>query len=111
MTVTRKLHAVGKAQKNVAGAKKAPRDAGDCWTWTAICADTKLIPSWYVGGRDSDAAIIFMDDLAGRQGNRRRRCGLAALFPSSGGCSAGNLGALLLRKRFGAGGAALRASL
>src|SRR5207248_6087670 len=57
-------------QKTVACAKKAPRDAGDCWTWTAICADTKLIPSWYVGGRDSDAAIIFMDDLAGRLANR-----------------------------------------
>src|SRR2546423_3374828 len=28
-------------QKTVACAKKAPRDAGDCWTWTAICADTK----------------------------------------------------------------------
>src|SRR3954451_6548615 len=49
-------------QKNVASAKKALRKASDCWTWTAICADTKLIPSWYVGGRDSDAAIIFMDD-------------------------------------------------
>src|SRR6266436_6169546 len=57
-------------QKNVAAAKKAPRNAGDCWTWTAIDADTKLIPSWYVGGRDSDAAIIFMDDLASRLANR-----------------------------------------
>ena len=43
-------------QKNVAKAKAAPADAGDVWTWTAIDADTKLIPSWYVGGRDSDAA-------------------------------------------------------
>src|SRR6266852_190472 len=51
-------------QKNVATSKKAPADAGDVWTWTAIDADTKLIPSWFVGGRDSDAAIIFMDDLA-----------------------------------------------
>jgi hypothetical protein len=48
-------------QKNVATAKTAPVDAGDVWTWTAIDADTKLIPSWFVGGRDSDAAIIFMD--------------------------------------------------
>jgi hypothetical protein len=30
---------------------------------SAIDADTKLIPSWFVGRRDSDAAIIFMDDL------------------------------------------------
>src|SRR5437016_2932701 len=57
-------------QKNVAGAKKAPADAGDVWTWTAIDADTKLIPSWFVGGRDSDAAIIFMDDLKSRLANR-----------------------------------------
>jgi IS1 family transposase len=57
-------------QKNVAGAKKAPANAGDVWTWTAIDADTKLIPSWFVGGRDSDAAIIFMDDLASRLANR-----------------------------------------
>jgi IS1 family transposase len=57
-------------QKNVAGAKKAPANAGGVWTWTAIDADTKLIPSWFVGGRDSDAAIIFMDDLMSRLANR-----------------------------------------
>jgi IS1 family transposase len=57
-------------QKNVPGAKKAPPNAGDVWTWTAIDADTKLIPSWFVGGRDSDAAIIFMDDLRSRLANR-----------------------------------------
>ena len=57
-------------QKNVALAKKAPPQAGDAWTWTAIDADTKLIPSWYVGGRDSDAAMIFMEDLASRLANR-----------------------------------------
>jgi len=57
-------------QKNVATAKAAPTNAGDVWTWTAIDADTKLIPSWFVGGRDSDAAIIFMNDLASRLANR-----------------------------------------
>jgi IS1 family transposase len=57
-------------QKNVARAKAAPANAGDAWTWTAIDADTKLIPSWFVGGRDSDAAMIFMDDLASRLANR-----------------------------------------
>jgi len=57
-------------QKNVAKAKTAPVGAGDVWTWTAICADTKLIPSWYIGDRDSDAAIIFIDDLASRLANR-----------------------------------------
>jgi IS1 family transposase len=57
-------------QKNVATEKAAPLDAGDVWTWTAIDADTKLIPSWFVGARDSDAAIIFMDDLRSRLANR-----------------------------------------
>lgn len=57
-------------QKNVPLAKKAPPQAGDAWTWTAIDADTKLIPSWFVGGRDSDAAMIFMEDLASRLANR-----------------------------------------
>ncbi len=57
-------------QKNVPLAKKAPPQAGDVWTWTAIDADTKLIPSWFVGGRDSDAAMIFMEDLASRLANR-----------------------------------------
>ncbi len=57
-------------QKNVATAKAAPAKAGDVSTWTAIDADTKIMPSWFVGGRDSDSAIIFMDDLASRLANR-----------------------------------------
>jgi IS1 family transposase len=58
-----------KAQ-NAAGAKAAPAQAGDIWTWTAIDADTKLIPSWYVGRRDADAATIFINDLAVRLASR-----------------------------------------
>lgn len=57
-------------QKNVATAKAAPEVAGDIWTWTAIDADTKLIPSWYVGARDSDAAQHFIGDLALRLASR-----------------------------------------
>src|ERR1700732_2177482 len=53
-------------QKNVATAKAAPEGAGDTWTWTAIDADTKFIASWFVGGRDSECAMQFMDDLARR---------------------------------------------
>src|ERR1700676_5039120 len=30
--------------------------AGDVWTWAAIDADTKLIPSWIVGPRDGVTA-------------------------------------------------------
>jgi IS1 family transposase len=57
-------------QKNVARAKTAPVGAGDIWTWCGICADTKLVASWYVGARDSAAAMTFMDDLAPRLANR-----------------------------------------
>lgn len=57
-------------QKNVAAAKAAPDWAGDTWTWTAIDADTKLVASWLVGGRDGGYAIAFMDDLRERLANR-----------------------------------------
>lgn len=56
--------------KNVASAKSAPAEAGDIWTWTAIDADTKLIPSWYVGNRDAVAAQHFIGDLALRLASR-----------------------------------------
>jgi len=57
-------------QKNVAAAKAAPEWAGDTWTWTAIDADSKLIVSYFVGGRDGECAMEFMDDLASRLANR-----------------------------------------
>src|SRR3712207_5648318 len=56
--------------KNVAGAKAPPPGAGDIWTWMAIGADGKLIPSYYVGARDADAAKVFIADFAGRLANR-----------------------------------------
>lgn len=40
------------------------------WTFTAICADTKLVPSWLVGERTSDDAEIFLTDLASRMADR-----------------------------------------
>ena len=57
-------------QKNVPTAKAAPKGAGDIWTWVGLDADSKLVLSWHVGGRDSEAAMIFMDDLAKRLANR-----------------------------------------
>lgn len=56
--------------KNVEAAKDAPEQAGDVWTWTAIDADTKLIVTYLVGGRDADCAVEFMDDLSTRLANR-----------------------------------------
>lgn len=57
-------------QANVPNMKQPVENAGDTWTWTAIEADTKLLISWLVGGRDSDYAIAFMDDLRERLANR-----------------------------------------
>ena len=56
--------------KNAKPALKAAGAAGDVWLWVATDTDTKLVTSWHVGGRDSDSAIVFMDDLAQRLANR-----------------------------------------
>ncbi|MGI8548599.1 MAG: IS1 family transposase [Gemmatimonadaceae bacterium] len=55
----------GAKQKN---ATKAGQ--GDLWTYTAICADTKLALSWLVGPRSSASTRAFMLDVASRLGNR-----------------------------------------
>jgi len=52
--------------RNVPDEKRGTFGYGDVWTWTAICADTKLVPSWLVGTRDADSAYVFMQDLAER---------------------------------------------
>ncbi|MCY4384577.1 MAG: IS1 family transposase [Nitrospinae bacterium] len=56
-------------QKNLPNTQAAPEVAGDVWTWTAICADTKLVPSWRVGVRSGDTATDFMIDLRDRLAN------------------------------------------
>ncbi len=57
-------------EKNVATAKAAPDDAGDVWTWTALDADSKLIVSYLIGGRDAGYANEFMQDVASRMASR-----------------------------------------
>jgi IS1 family transposase len=56
--------------KNVGAMKTPVESAGDVWTWTGIDADSKLIVSWLVGGRDGEYAMAFMDDLRSRLANR-----------------------------------------
>ena len=58
---------IGPKDKNVTPElrEKNP-DAGSVWTWTALCADTKLIISCLVGGRDAGYAHAFMQDVASR---------------------------------------------
>jgi IS1 family transposase len=60
---------VGAKEKHVPVAEKG-RGRGDVWTWTAICAETKIIPCWLIGGRDAETAFVFLEDLASRLANR-----------------------------------------
>ncbi len=57
-------------QKNVPEQFKGTPGYGDVWTFTAVCADTKLVPSWLVGERTADDADVFLRDLAGRMEGR-----------------------------------------
>ncbi len=57
-------------ERNVPNKYKGQFGYGDVWTWTAICADSKLIPSWLVGNRDGDTAYVFINDLASRLKHR-----------------------------------------
>lgn len=72
--------------KNVAAAKAAPDGAGDTWTCTALDADSKLIISYLVGGRDAEFAIVFMQDVAERLDGRMQLTtdGLTQGIPRSG---------------------------
>src|ERR1039458_3260302 len=56
--------------KNVPAEFQGQFGYGDVWTWTAIDADTKLVPCWHVGTRGAEAATTFMRDLASRLANR-----------------------------------------
>ncbi len=57
-------------EKNVPQELKGIFGVGDVWTWTAICADTKLVPAWLVANRSLEAATIFINDLATRLNHR-----------------------------------------
>jgi IS1 family transposase len=58
-------------QKNVTPALRAKNAAaGDCWTWVALDADSKLVVSWMVGKRNWHTAQQFALDIKGRLANR-----------------------------------------
>lgn len=57
-------------QKNVAPEHEGQLGFGDVYTWTSICAETKLVPSFLIGKRDSEYAYLFIDDLAKRFSSR-----------------------------------------
>ena len=71
-------------QKNVQYAKKAPPEAGDTWTWTALDADSKLMITWLIGPRHEGSAYDLMMDLSERVPNRIQLTtdGLASYLPA-----------------------------
>ncbi len=91
-------------QRNVATAKRLDLAFGDVWTWTAIDADSKLILSYLVGGRDSDYAIGFMDDLRSRLANRVQLTsdGHKAYLEAVEGAFGGDIDYAMLVKLYGA---------
>ena len=90
--------------KNTATAKRLDLAYGDVWTWTAIDADSKLIVSWLVGGRDSDYALGFMDDLASRLDTRVQLTtdGHKAYLEAVEGAFGGDIDYAMLVKLYGA---------
>lgn len=91
-------------QRNVGAAKKAPEQAGDTWTWTALDADSKLILSFFVGGRDGECAMWFMDDVRARLANRVQLTsdGHKAYLEAVEGAFGGDIDYAMLIKLYGA---------
>jgi IS1 family transposase len=57
-------------QKNVPEQHRGTWGYGDVWTFTAIDAETKLVPTWMVGERTIDDALAFLADLKDRLAGR-----------------------------------------
>jgi len=56
--------------KNLPEEKRGVFGFGSVWTWTALCADTKLICAWRIGSRGASTAYSLMHDVAGRLAHR-----------------------------------------
>ena len=57
-------------EKHVPKDKQGKFGYGNIWTWVAVDADTKLVPSWLVAERNLTAATAFMQDVASRLKHR-----------------------------------------
>jgi IS1 family transposase len=60
---------VGKKQRHVTSDDDKSR-VGDTWTFVAIDAETKLVPSFLVGKREAQSTRAFIADVASRLKNR-----------------------------------------
>ena len=93
----------GAKAKNAAAMKNPVDGAGDTWTWTAIEADTKLLIGHFVGGRDGECAMWFIDDLASRLANRVQLTsdGHKAFLEAVEGAFGGDVDYAVLNKIYG----------
>jgi IS1 family transposase len=90
--------------KNVPAARQGEHGVGSVWTWTAICVDTKLIPTWFVGQRTAVDGFQFMMDLRTRLKYRPQITtdGLAAYASAIGFAFGAQVDWAVLQKDYGA---------
>jgi IS1 family transposase len=91
-------------EKNVPPGKAGEFGFGDIWTWTAIDADTKLVPSWLVGERTISDAWVFLSDLKSRLHDSRIQLttdGLRNYLTVVDGLWADNIDFAMLHKIYG----------
>jgi IS1 family transposase len=90
-------------EKNVPAEKQGRFGYGSVWTWTAIDADSKLVPCWMLGTRDADAATAFLSDLASRLAHRVQLTsdGHKAYFEAIQGAFGADVDYAMLRKLYG----------
>ena len=93
-------------QKNVPDEFQDTFGYGDVWTWTAIDADTKLVPSWLVGERTMADCYTFLADLKSRLKNCRIQLttdGLGHYLRIVDGLWADDIDFAMLHKNYGCG--------
>ncbi len=94
-------------QKNVPEDEQGELGYGDVWTWTAIDADTKLVPTWLVGERTMANAAVFLMDLKSRLRDSRIQLttdGLSHYLRVVDGLWADNIDFAMLHKIYGGRG-------
>lgn len=86
-------------EKNVSPERQGQLGYGDVYTWTSICADTKLVPSFLVGRRDAEYANAFIEDLSHRLANRAQLTtdGYKCYLEAVEGAFQGDIAAMLVK--------------
>lgn len=94
-----------KEAKRLKATKNYSDQNGDVWVWICTCADTKLVPSFFVGKRDTYAAHSLMVDLSERLDGRKFQLTTEALnryLPAVGAAfDPENIDYAMLNKQYG----------